>query len=1169
MNMSFAPPHADEEFLVEFVNAWSEASDRDGLLAEWCRRRPDLADRLRHLATLDRLVGDARPEALPEQPQELGGMRIVRRIAVSMGEVFEAFDPVLNRRVAVKTIRRDRISPEARARFLREREVLAHLHQTRIVPIHAAGEEGPLQYFVMPYIEGASLNHVIAAAHDHETSTPGHQTPPLSKLAEELLGRHPKEPAPTAPGATGWPPSETRTAQPQSEGRPTRATPTEASLRLSEAYFRSVAQTVIDLAEALHHAHQAGFLHRDAKPSNLMIEPTGQCWIIDFGLAGYLDGKTSVAAGLRACPAAEAEPLTRSGILGTPPYMAPEQYRAAEESTGSAMDARTDVWGLGVTLYELLTLRRAFPGQTEEETRTRVLEHEPIPPRRLVRHLPRDLAGICKKAMQKDPDRRYQTAQALADDLRHWLRKEPTSVRRSVPRRMWLWGRRNRALTLTGSVALLLSLALATIAGVYQERAQEGHRQSLIRNAQQIRLHSRKAGWSDGAWQLIKEAAKIRVDLDLRNEASATLVGVDSQPIKRFENVETTSLAFGPKGELLIAGSAKGAMLWDGTINQPINSTQPGACPVVIGSDGTPLQIAKIDYYTYRLWNVRRDEAVTEFKIPVTAPSLLWPYQLLPRMALSPDGLFFAASMILPDGKGTLAVWNGRTGMLMQQFPEKATALAFTPAEEGKQLLLAAGYEDGRIKIWSLPDLKEVAAFQAGRMQVNALAFRQDLRRSVAPRRNTGTTGWLLAVGEAGGRLVVWDLSTRLPLSYCHGSSNDIHAVAFSTDGMALASGGRGYSSLWDVATGRRIMDLDHRSVVPAIAFDSNGRRLATASFFPDQVEVCEIEQGRGTRMLGGLAGRIEQIRISENGQWLAALAHDWELGVWDLDRNRLSHVIEVPRGPFVDNAGFAFNADGTRLAIAGGHMATLWETSSGKLLETWALPPGLGDQVGFHPSGKLLSFRWETEDKKEYPTNLAKWPRHPRVCRIRELKPAKELEIVREIRDFSRHIYGFKATFDGSYLVVEGLRAPEGNPRMVKCFEGLTGKELWPIVSTATYGGSYLTLDPNGRVLTYRPDFDGRTSPLIDIASGKSLGSLSQNWATLGPEAKYWCHGNALYRRHDANPVVTLGIDSQNSALQFSPSGNQVIWGSVDGSVVVCDLEDLNRRLGAIHLDW
>ncbi len=214
---------------------------------------------------------------------------------------------------------------------------------------------------------------------------------------------------------------------------------------------------MIDAAGALQHAHDAGIIHRDLKPPNLMVDTAEHCWVLDFGLAGYLqaqangriaytDSRRSRNPPIDLGP--EPEQPSVSGVLGTPDYMAPEQFQ------GRA-DRRTDVWGLGVILYELLALQRAFHGRKQIES------SDPPRPRDLARGLPRDLDAICWKAIRKEPAHRYPSARALADDLRHWLKSEPVRARPAhTPRRVLLWATRNKGWAAAIALAMLAFSAL-------------------------------------------------------------------------------------------------------------------------------------------------------------------------------------------------------------------------------------------------------------------------------------------------------------------------------------------------------------------------------------------------------------------------------------------------------------------------------------------------------------------------------------------------------------------------------------------------------------------------------------------------------------------------------------------------------------------------------------
>src|SRR5262249_42566136 len=157
------------------------------------------------------------------------------------------------------------------------------------------------------------------------------------------------------------------------------------------------------------------------KPANLMVDAAGVCWIIDFGLACYLNEEANLCP-VRGGEGAGGDRLTVPGMLGTPEYMAPGQLK------GKA-DVRSDGWGLGVTRYELLTLRRPFAADTRPELMKKIESEAPMPPSALVGNLPRDLAAVCLKALEKKPEGRYATAEEMAADLRRWLAGEPTKAR--------------------------------------------------------------------------------------------------------------------------------------------------------------------------------------------------------------------------------------------------------------------------------------------------------------------------------------------------------------------------------------------------------------------------------------------------------------------------------------------------------------------------------------------------------------------------------------------------------------------------------------------------------------------------------------------------------------------------------------------------------------------
>jgi serine/threonine protein kinase len=321
-----------DDLLAEFLRSLEASPEAGAVLEDFCRRHPELAGEFRSLAEAKRILHQSEPAESWPIPERLGEFRIVRRVGEGgMGEVYEAVQESLGRRVAVKIIRQGRVSPDKRERFLREQRVLAQLHQTHIVPIHTAGVEGPLQYFAMPFIDGAPLHHVLRTISRMETSSSGRKTPTLGRLAGLAARKNegsktPHAAAATSEGQESQSVDHTLDFMPRSavgEDWPPHGNERPEPLVLSMDYFRSVAEVMADAAEAVQYAHGAGILHRDLKPSNIMVDSSGGCWLIDFGLAAFLNG--AVKHKERSPEERPSEPLTVSGVLGTPQYMAPEQ----------------------------------------------------------------------------------------------------------------------------------------------------------------------------------------------------------------------------------------------------------------------------------------------------------------------------------------------------------------------------------------------------------------------------------------------------------------------------------------------------------------------------------------------------------------------------------------------------------------------------------------------------------------------------------------------------------------------------------------------------------------------------------------------------------------------------------------------------------------------------
>ncbi len=387
----------------------------------------------------------------PLEPAEkcLGDYRILGEISRGgMGVVYEARQISLGRKVALKVLPFAALLDQRQiARFNHEAQAAAQLNHPNIVPIYAVGSERGVHYYSMKYIEGQAVDQAIRELRDLAETF----APPGSSIVSSF-------PAAIRQADTG--------------------SAISAALAInSRDFFRTVADLGIQAAEALHHAHQYGIIHRDVKPSNLLLDIRGKLWVTDFGLA-----RLPEEAG-----------LTKTGdMLGTLQYMSPEQ--AGGKS--SLIDPRTNVYALGITLYEMLTLRPAFEGGDRQELIGRIVEHEPARPRRINASIPLDLENIILKAISKNREERYATAQELADDLRRFREGMPTFARRpTLAGRIAKWGRRHRkAVRASAAVAVTMVAGLiVAICMIVRARSHRGGAKKSEDNVAKAEKYFRQA----------------------------------------------------------------------------------------------------------------------------------------------------------------------------------------------------------------------------------------------------------------------------------------------------------------------------------------------------------------------------------------------------------------------------------------------------------------------------------------------------------------------------------------------------------------------------------------------------------------------------------------------------------------------------------------------------
>jgi serine/threonine protein kinase/WD40 repeat protein len=986
--------------LVDALTAQLQAGEPVDL--EACiREHPEYAAQLRQLlpalemlAGLGRSAVEAPGELLPVGPAEemlgtLGDFRLLREIGRGgMGVVYEAVQISLSRRVALKVL------PFAAAmdtkqlqRFKNEAQAAAHLQHTNIVPVHYVGCERGVHFYAMQYIEGQTLAAVIRdlrqLAGPERPAAESHAGPPASLASELASGRwapskqrgrevvRPRgEEQQTGPYPTTLPPHHLTTSPPSEVTPPVAALSTERSGK-SAAFFRTAAHLGVQAAEALEHAHQLGVIHRDIKPANLLVDACGHLWVTDFGLAHC-----------------QSQPgLTMSGdLVGTLRYMSTEQALAKRVT----IDARTDVYSLGVTLYELLVLEPAYNGRNREEVLRQIAFEEPRLLSRLNKAVPAELETIMLKAMTKNPEERYATAQELADDLRRFLEDKPIRAKRpSLRQRAVKWARRHQGVVRTaiaGMIVAVIILLVSTlmILSAYRSEAKEkqsavtGLYRSLMREAEAIR-RARVDGYRTKAWRLLQEAQRLETPEkdrnQLRQEAIACMgdfVGLEPITWTGFSAAITT-IALHPKGRMLAIGLKDGTLLlWDlgsgkarselPRHSKPVTAlafTPDGEKIVSVDGDGAiHICAAKANGEWTLVRTITAEPRLVglipsvafPFFVPhfVFATSLEWPVD---SIAITPDSKQLAASLFyfiernnsLPP---TIALWNLADGTRSSSFESGGRGLEWTrcPACSPDGKLLSACYsryvDDG-----------------AG-LQTQHGLFVWDLDRGREPRDLSFDVGYVYkAHFSPDGKLLACACDEGLALFdtakfQCHAfpQAERTHLVAFSPDShfLAIANTLLGQVRLWNVINNREIAVLGRAS-----GEDTDDLSVACSRDASKRAVRKWNLAGIGEKLvLAGHGGGTDCLAFSPNGKWLASAGKDKAVKIWDATTGDLRKQL-LGFGAEVETIGFS--TDGKTLATGDcAGSIQMWDVESGKRL---AVVPdhGLGRliwAVAFSPDG-------------------------------------------------------------------------------------------------------------------------------------------------------------------------------------------------------------------------
>jgi WD40 repeat protein/tetratricopeptide (TPR) repeat protein len=881
-----------------------------------------------------------------------------------MGVVFKARQLTLNRIVALKMISAGQLaSPTLVERFRREAEAAANLDHPNIVPIYEVGEHEGQHYFSMRFLEGGSL---------------------AQRRAEfGLRSTESKEPHDRA-----------------------------ESLKRQ----RAIAQLLITVARAVHHAHQRGILHRDLKPGNILLDGAGQPHVSDFGLAKVLGQDTG---------------LTQTvSLLGTPAYLAPEL------ASGQAKQVTTaaDIYSLGAVLYELLTGRPPFQGATPFDTLVQVRERQVVRPHAVHPTVDPDLETVCLKCLEKDPGRRYATAENLANDLERWLHGEPISARPvGELKRLWLWCRQKPALAASLAVAALAWSLVGLVAFSYQRQRAERAvnlletERAKRRNIElQQTLHATELRRAEEAlvsshWvqalpilaRVLREnphdrvaAQRLMFALSLRSYARPAC-----PPLEHSNRV--TFAEFSPDGRCVVTSSAdKTACVWDAATGQRLAGPfihQGEVNEATFSPDGLRVVTASRDHRA-SVWDLATGRRLVgmlhggdvftarfdpEGNRIVTASAdgtaRIWgawepnQHHVPVLKALQHDGEVLGANFS-PDGAwvltasrgNTARIWDSRTGQMLTEIKHQSSIQEAQFSPDGLWVVTASA--DGMARVWDARTGQAHGAPLQHEARVRSAVFSPDARR--------------VATASADGTARVWEATTGQPLSppLRHGAA--VRSATFSPDGLWLVTSSWDKSiRVWNSFTGESLLEpFPHQARTFYAEFSPDGSRVVSAGndnavlvwtiqtrrFFPWRVGTHPLKDAEfsadGTRLFAAeknpwlvtanlsdlrtdrtpcARGWAKEVRFSNDKKFLAWATPEGWVDVYDVDRQMpLSRLPDHPDGV----AHLCFNHDGRLLAtVTPSGLVRVWETRTGALVSGGRPHEGAIWQIASSPTMNLF----------------------------------------------------------------------------------------------------------------------------------------------------------------------------------------------------------------------